>query len=65
MRAWPLAEGNPAADSQADLDGEGDSPDVPGFPWWMLVAGGVVALAAGYVWHSERPPRRAPVRRVG
>ena len=49
VRPWPLAEGNPAADSQADLDGEGDSPDVPGFPWWMLVAGGVVALAAGYV----------------
>ena len=44
---------------QADLDAAGASPDVPGFPWWMLGAGGAAAAAGGYVWFSGRPPRAA------
>ena len=44
---------------QADLDAAGASPDVPGFPWWMLGAGGAAAIAGGYVWFSGRPPRAA------
>jgi sortase A len=54
---------------QADIDAAGDSPDVPGFPWWMLVAGGTVLLAVAYVWLSGRPPKalrsRAPTNRAG
>jgi sortase A len=45
---------------QGDLDAAGRSPDVPGFPWWMVVSGGVVLLLAGYVWVSGRPPRPRP-----
>jgi sortase A len=45
---------------QSDLDAAGRSPDVPGFPWWMVVSGGVMLLLAGYVWVSGRPPRPRP-----
>jgi sortase A len=45
---------------QSDLDAEGQSPDVPGFPWWLVVSGGVVLVLAVYVWASGRP-RRTPV----
>lgn len=40
---------------QKDLDAEGRSPDVPGFPWWIVVSGGVVLVLGGYVWVSGRP----------
>lgn len=43
---------------QSDVDAAGGSPDVPGFPWWMVTAGGVLAAAGTYVWFSGRPPRR-------
>lgn len=42
---------------QADIDAAGDAPDVPGFPWWMVIAGGVIVAAGTYVWVSGRPPR--------
>ncbi|KNC20172.1 fimbrial protein [Arthrobacter sp. RIT-PI-e] len=42
---------------QADLDAAGDAPDLPGFPWWMVIAGGVIAGAGTYVWISGQPPR--------
>ncbi|MFP7834284.1 class C sortase [Marisediminicola sp. LYQ134] len=45
---------------QADLDAAGDSPDVPGFPWWMFGAGGAILVAGTYVWISGRPPRVTP-----
>ncbi|MHA7287742.1 class C sortase [Arthrobacter sp. MDT3-44] len=45
---------------QADIDVAGDAPDVPGFPWWMYIAGGVVVATGTYVWASGRPPR--PIR---
>jgi len=42
---------------QADLDAQGDSPDVPGFPWWMVGEGLAVVVAGSYVWFAGRPPR--------
>ncbi|WP_165067062.1 class C sortase [Marisediminicola senii] len=42
---------------QAELDAAGDTPDVPGFPWWVLGAGGAVVVAGGYVWASGRPQK--------
>jgi sortase A len=42
---------------QEDLDAAGETPDVPGFPWWMIIAGTVIAGAGTYVWLSGRPPR--------
>ncbi|MGV0111855.1 MULTISPECIES: class C sortase [unclassified Arthrobacter] len=42
---------------QADIDAAGDAPDIPGFPWWMYIAGGVVVATTTYVWASGRPPR--------
>ncbi|MFJ6535612.1 class C sortase [Paenarthrobacter sp. NPDC091711] len=42
---------------QSDVDAAGQRPDIPGFPWWMLTAGGVIVAAGTYVWLSGRPPR--------
>jgi sortase A len=42
---------------QSDIDAAGEAPDVPGFPWWMVTAGGVILGAGTYVWVSGRPPR--------
>lgn len=42
---------------QADIDAAGQAPDVPGFPWWMIIAGGVITGACTYVWLSGRPPK--------
>lgn len=42
---------------QSDLDAAGQSPDVPGFPWWMVISGGVMTAAGTYVWFSGRPAR--------
>jgi sortase A len=42
---------------QADLDGAGKRPEIPTFPWWALIAGGVLLVAGAYVWMSGRPPR--------
>jgi sortase A len=42
---------------QSDIDTAGEAPDVPGFPWWMVTAGGVILGAGTYVWVSGRPPR--------
>lgn len=47
---------------QTDLDAAGDSPDIPGFPWWSIAAGGAILVAGSYVWLAGRPTRagRAP-----
>lgn len=42
---------------QGDLDNAGQSPEIPTFPWWSLIATGVVTAAAAYVWLSGRPLR--------
>lgn len=53
---------------QKDLDAAGGTPDVPGFPWWIvIIAGGTVAVG-GYVWRSGRVPasqRQAEWLRTG
>jgi sortase A len=43
---------------QGDLDGAGQRPEIPTFPWWAVIAAGVLLAAALYVWLSGRPPRR-------
>ncbi|ADG72963.1 sortase family protein [Cellulomonas flavigena DSM 20109] len=46
---------------QADLEDAGRSPEIPTFPWWILISIGVLATAGGYVWLSGRPTGRADV----
>jgi len=41
----------------ADLDAAGEGGAGPGFPWWAVTAGGLVAVAVGYVWFAGRPRR--------
>ncbi|MET3509272.1 class C sortase [Plantibacter flavus] len=43
---------------QSDLDAAGEHPEGPSFPWWSLIAGGVLLTATAYVWLSGRPPRQ-------
>ena len=45
---------------QSDLDAAGEHPEGPSFPWWALIAGGVLLTTATYVWLSGRPPKRLP-----
>lgn len=45
---------------QADLDSAGQRPEIPTFPWWALIAAGVVVVVSVYVWWSGRPPRPRP-----
>nr|WP_245788015.1 class C sortase [Tessaracoccus bendigoensis] len=35
-----------------------DPPNLPGFPWWAVVLGGVVVVLSLYVWRSGYPGRR-------
>lgn len=48
---------------QEDVDAAGEAPDIPGFPWWMVIAGGVIVGAGSYVWISGRPPRALQLQR--
>jgi sortase A len=41
---------------QSDRDAAGNDPDIPGFPWWMVISGAVIVGAGTYVWVSGRPP---------
>ncbi|GIG40555.1 class C sortase [Cellulomonas phragmiteti] len=50
---------------QDDLDGAGESPEIPTFPWWVLVATGVLVTAGVYVWLSGRPRARPDVATAG
>ena len=43
---------------RADLDGAGAHPDIPSFPWWILVLAASILAAGVYVWWAGRPPRR-------
>jgi sortase A len=40
---------------QSDVDGAGARPEIPTFPWWILIVAGVLAAASLYVWWSGRP----------
>lgn len=35
-----------------DLDTVGATPEIPGFPWWVVGLLGGVVLIGDYVWHS-------------
>lgn len=50
-----------------DLADAGKRPQIPTFPWWAVISGGVLVVTAGYVWLSGRPlapraPRAQPAR---
>ena len=45
---------------QKDLDAAGRAPEIPTFPWWLVIASGVVLALTAYVWFSGRPPRTVP-----
>jgi sortase A len=38
-----------------DIEAAGKTPEIPGFPWWALVCGGVAIAGAAYVWAMGRP----------
>lgn len=42
---------------RADLDGAGERPEIPTFPWWAFIVAGAVLVASTYVWLSGRPLR--------
>ncbi|VEI13006.1 class C sortase [Trueperella bialowiezensis] len=37
---------------EADLAAAGRSPDIPGFPWWAVIAGVSLVAAPVYVWRA-------------
>ncbi|MCQ9386538.1 class C sortase [Brevibacterium moorei] len=39
----------------ADQEAGTSAPNVPGFPWWVLILGGGLLAAIGYVWWAGRP----------
>lgn len=41
-----------------DLAHAGARPDIPGFPWWVVVIGAAVAVLTLYVWWMGHAPRR-------
>lgn len=41
----------------ADLEAGTAAPDLPGFPWWIVIMGAGLVLAGVYVWWSGRPVR--------
>jgi sortase A len=41
-----------------DLARAGDGPQIPGFPWWILILGCLMIAACSYVWVAGFPPRR-------
>ena len=40
-----------------DLATAGGPPEIPGFPWWIVILAGLVAILTLYVWNAGRPPR--------
>lgn len=40
-----------------DLAAAGKPPTIPGFPWWMVILGGLVVLLIVYIWVSGRRPQ--------
>jgi sortase A len=48
---------------QHDLDDAGRRPEIPTFPWWIVISAAVVAAAVLYIWlsgRSARPRRSRP-----
>lgn len=48
----------PAADREAGTA----EPDLPGFPWWIVIMGAGLVVAGVYVWWSGRPVKVRPVK---
>ncbi|MDK8433909.1 MULTISPECIES: class C sortase [unclassified Brevibacterium] len=46
----------------ADLEAGTAPPDIPGFPWWIVIMGAGIVAAGIYVWWSGRPVRVKPAR---
>ena len=46
-----------------DVEAAGKPSGLPGFPWWAVILGGVILLAALYVWWSGRPVLAAGARK--
>lgn len=46
----------------ADLEAGTADPDIPGFPWWVVIMGAGLILAGIYVWWSGRPVGPMPSR---
>ncbi|WP_322410119.1 class C sortase [Microbacterium invictum] len=42
---------------QQDLDDAGKRPDIPTFPWWVVISAAVISGAVLYIWLSGRPAR--------
>ncbi len=40
-----------------DIEAVGKRPDVPGFPWWVIIMGGATLVAGTYIHMSGRPSR--------
>lgn len=43
----------------ADLEAAGETPDIPGFPWWAVGFGAAVVASGAYVWLLARPRRES------
>ncbi len=52
---------------QRDVDDAGKRPEIPTFPWWILISAAVIAGAVVYIWLSGRParPRSEPQPQSG
>lgn len=37
-----------------------EPPDIPGFPWWIVIMAGGAVVGAGYVWFAGRPVKPKP-----
>ncbi len=40
-----------------DVEKAGQGPQIPGFPWWIVILSVEFVLLAGYVWRAGRGPR--------
>ncbi|WP_350258134.1 class C sortase [Scrofimicrobium sp. R131] len=48
-----------------DLDNLGKGPEVPGFPWWLVILVGGTLLTGLWYWRAGYPPRPKRRRRSG
>jgi sortase A len=42
----------------ADIENAGEGPQIPGFPWWIVILSVEFVLLTAYVWRAGRGPRR-------
>ncbi|SPT52924.1 Sortase (surface protein transpeptidase) [Actinomyces bovis] len=46
-----------------DVEAKGKAPDIPGFPWWIVLDLAGITLVCVYVWRAGYPPKRRCRRR--